>query len=126
MLESPEKVDSPHTSRWSGPMATQPGVNQGKAGFLEQILREDSRVGLDAVNRAWQLADNEGTIGDSCLSKTRAKLGLTRPRGGSKRGGTPGRSQTEEAPKRRRAEPSPMTEESSRTSSNGTTDRPDS
>jgi len=107
-------------------MATQPGVNQGKAGFLEQILREDSRVGLDAVNRAWQAAGNEGTISESYLSKTRAKLGLTKPRGGSNGGGAPKRSQTKGAPKRLRAEQPPVAEESSRTSGNGTTDQPES
>jgi hypothetical protein len=33
-------------------MATQPGVGQGKAEFLEQLLRNDAKTNIEAVNRA--------------------------------------------------------------------------
>src|SRR3954451_10907429 len=58
-------------------MATGPGVNQGKSAFLEDFLPENRDADLDAVNRAWSAAGNQGTISESLFGKIRARLGLT-------------------------------------------------
>src|SRR4051794_22295301 len=62
-------------------MATGNGVNQGKTAFLEGFLPGDRDADLDAVNRAWNAAGNEGTISESLFDKVRSKLGLTGKRG---------------------------------------------
>src|SRR3954469_5900554 len=62
-------------------MATGPGVNQGKTAFLEGFLPGDRDADLDAVNRAWIAAGNQGTISESLFGKIRSKLGLTGKRG---------------------------------------------
>src|SRR3954469_23468543 len=62
-------------------MATGPGVNQGKTAFLEGFLPGNRDANLDAVNRAWNAAGNEGTISESLFGKVRSKLGLTGKRG---------------------------------------------
>ena len=62
-------------------MATGNGVNQGKTAFLEGFLPGNRDADLDAVNRAWNAAGNEGTISESLFGKVRSKLGLTGKRG---------------------------------------------
>src|SRR5438270_12728666 len=62
-------------------MATGPGFNQGKSAFLEEFLPGNRDADLDAVNRAWSAAGNEGTISHSLFGKLRSKLGLTGRRG---------------------------------------------
>jgi hypothetical protein len=58
-------------------MATGPGVNQGKTAFLEGFLPGNRDADLDAVNRAWNAAGNQGTISESLFGKIRRDLGLT-------------------------------------------------
>jgi hypothetical protein len=62
-------------------MATGDGVNQGKTAFLEEFLPDNLDADLDAVNRAWNAAGNQGTISESLFGKIRSKLGLTGKRG---------------------------------------------
>jgi hypothetical protein len=62
-------------------MATGPGVNQGKSAFLEKFLPGHGDANLEAVNKAWTAAGNDGTISDSLFGKLRSKLGLTGKRG---------------------------------------------
>src|SRR3954453_5843499 len=64
-------------------MATGNGVNQGKTAFLEGFLPDNRDADLDAVNRAWDAAGNQGTISESLFGKIRSKLGLTGKRGGN-------------------------------------------
>jgi hypothetical protein len=58
-------------------MATGPGVNQGKSAFLEKFLPGHRDANLEAVNKAWTAAGNDGTISDSLFGKLRSRLGLT-------------------------------------------------
>src|SRR3954468_24977986 len=58
-------------------MATGPGVNQGKTAFLEGFLPGDRDADLDAVNRAWTAAGNQGAISEGLFGKVRSRLGLT-------------------------------------------------
>src|SRR3954465_5700631 len=76
-------------------MATGPGINQGKTAFLEGFLPGNRDADLDAVNRAWNAAGNEGTISESLFGKIRSKLGLT-----GKRGTNGGPSEAEGGPAR--------------------------
>jgi hypothetical protein len=62
-------------------MATGPGVNQGKSAFLEKFLPGNRDANLEAVNRAWTAAGNQGTISESLFGKIRSKLGLTGRKG---------------------------------------------
>jgi hypothetical protein len=62
-------------------MATGPGANQGKSAFLEEFLPEHPDAKLEAVNKAWAAAGNDGTISDSLFGKLRSKLGLTGRKG---------------------------------------------
>src|SRR3954468_22906855 len=62
-------------------MATDSGVNPGKTAFLEGFLPGNRDADLDAANRAWNAAGNEGTISESLFGKIRSKLGLTGKRG---------------------------------------------
>jgi hypothetical protein len=62
-------------------MATGPGVNQGKSAFLEKFLPGHRDANLEAVNKAWTAAGNDGTISDSLFGKLSSKLGLTGKRG---------------------------------------------
>jgi hypothetical protein len=62
-------------------MATGPGVNQGKSAFLEKFLPGHRDANLEAVNKAWSAAGNDGTISDSLFGKLRSKLGLTGRKG---------------------------------------------
>ena len=62
-------------------MATGTGVNQGKTAFVEGFLTIDPDAALDAVNRAWKSAGNEGSVSESLVSKTRSQLRLTGKRG---------------------------------------------
>src|SRR3954467_1781171 len=64
-------------------MATGGGVNPGKTAFLEEFLPGNRDANLDAVNRAWNAAGNEGTISESLFGKIRRDLGLTGKRRGN-------------------------------------------
>jgi len=65
-------------------MATGPGVNQGKTSFVREYLADHREADVEAVNRAWGAAGNEGSISESLVSKLRSKLGLTGKRADSK------------------------------------------
>jgi hypothetical protein len=62
-------------------MAKGQGINQGKTAFLEEFLPDNRDANLDAVNKAWAAAGNEGTVSESLFGKIRSKLGLTGKRG---------------------------------------------
>src|SRR4051812_6788475 len=72
-------------------MATGPGVNQGKSAFLEEFLPDNPDANLEAVNKAWSAAGNDGTISESLFGKLRSKLGLT-GRKGANDGATEGKA----------------------------------
>lgn len=61
-------------------MATGTVVNQGKSAFLEKFLGSNHDANMEAVNKAWNAAGNEGTISPGLLKKLRSKLGLTNKR----------------------------------------------
>jgi hypothetical protein len=101
-------------------MSTRPGVSEGKLEFLEEMLRKNPNVTLEAVNQAWSDSGHEGTISQSYLGKVKANLGLTRPRGGSRsQGGPSERPQAEPAPRRSWAAKSPSASGEARTGGEG-------
>ena len=94
-------------------MATGPGFNQGKSAFLEEFLPGNRDADLDAVNRAWSAAGNEGTISDSLFGKLRSKLGLTGRKGTNggpteEKTGPAAKGKAKTSPKHRAAPPAQL------------------
>jgi hypothetical protein len=51
--------------------------NQGKSAFIKELLFDNPKANVTAVNEAWKAAGMEGKISDSLVNKQRSELGLT-------------------------------------------------
>jgi hypothetical protein len=74
-------------------MATGTRTGQGKTTFVEEQLRRITDADEATINEAWKAAGNEGSISDSLVKKTRARLKLT----GKRRGTDAGASEAKKA-----------------------------
>ncbi len=60
-------------------------ADEGKTGFVRQVLEDNPHANVRVVNEEWQKAGNEGEISQSLVNKQRSQMGLT----GNIKGGRP-------------------------------------
>ncbi|AGA30149.1 hypothetical protein Sinac_6039 [Singulisphaera acidiphila DSM 18658] len=65
-----KEVQSPTASRGGS-------TGMGKAAFVQEMLGQDPKANVKAINRAWLTAGNEGTISDSIFYKVKREQGNT-------------------------------------------------
>lgn len=60
-------------------------ADEGKTGFVRQVLEDNPHANVRVVNDEWLKAGNEGEISQSLVNKQRSQMGLT----GNIKGGRP-------------------------------------
>lgn len=70
-------------------------ADEGKTGFVRQVLEDNPHANVRVVNEEWQKAGNEGEISQSLVNKQRSQMGLTgNIKGGRPRGSRSGSTST--------------------------------